>query len=124
MVSNCHVKATKDDEFWMCIDWEQEEISQMALLRKSETGRNEWALRARLWSQIYFTNQNKEFYLLFTSVDDIISTMQATWQSHMIRTHMIGWKESGGDHMENTKKLKTDVNNGQGEKSTTKSQTK
>ena len=29
---------------------------------------------------------------------------------------MIGWKESGGDHMENTKKLKTDVNNGQGEK--------
>lgn len=50
----------------------------MALLRKSKTGRNEWALRARLWSQIYFTNQNKEFYLLFTSVDDIISTMQAT----------------------------------------------
>lgn len=37
---------------------------------------------------------------------------------------MIGWKESGEGHMENTKKLKTDVNNGQGEKSTTKSQTK
>lgn len=50
----------------------------MASLRKSETGRNEWALRARLWSQIYFTNQNKELYLLFTSVDDIITTMQAT----------------------------------------------
>lgn len=50
----------------------------MNLLRQSETGRNEWALRARLWSQIYFMIQNKEFYLLFTSVDDIISTMQAT----------------------------------------------
>lgn len=98
------------------MNWEREEISQMASLGKSETGRNEWALGARLWSQVYFPNQNKEFYLLFTSVDDIISTMQATWQSHMIRTHMIGWKESGGGHMENTKKLKTDVNNGQGEK--------
>lgn len=50
----------------------------MASLRKSETGSNERALGARLWSQIYFTYQNKEFYLLFTSVDDIISTMQAT----------------------------------------------
>lgn len=50
----------------------------MSSLRKSETGRNEWALCARLWSQIYFMIQNKEFYLLFTSVDDIISTMQAT----------------------------------------------
>lgn len=50
----------------------------MASLGKSETGRNEWALGARLWSQVYFPNQNKEFYLLFTSVDDIISTMQAT----------------------------------------------
>lgn len=106
------------------MNWKQEELSQMASLRKSETGSNERALGARLWSQIYFTYQNKEFYLLFTSVDDIISTMQATWQSHMIRTHMIGWKESGEGHMENTKKLKTDVNNGQGEKSTTKSQTK
>lgn len=50
----------------------------MVSLRQSETGRNEWALGARLWSQIYCTNQNKEFYLLFTSVDDIVSTMQAT----------------------------------------------
>lgn len=50
----------------------------MASLRKFEMGRNEWALGARPWSQIYFTNQNKEFYLLFISVDDIISTMQAT----------------------------------------------
>lgn len=50
----------------------------MALLRKPETGSNEQALGARPLSQIYFTYQNKEFYLLFTSVDDIISTMQAT----------------------------------------------
>lgn len=113
--------AAKND---VCVSWKSEEISQMALLGKSVTGRNESILGARLWAQIYSTNQNKEFYLLFTSVDDIASTMQATWQSHMIRTHMIGWKESGGGHMENTKKLKTDVNNEQGEKSTTKSQTK
>lgn len=50
----------------------------MALLGKSVTGRNESVLGARLWAQIYSTNQNKEFYLLFTSVDDIASTMQAT----------------------------------------------
>lgn len=35
-------------------------------------------MRARLRFQVYSSNQNKEFYLLFTSVDDIISTMQAT----------------------------------------------
>lgn len=50
-----------------------------------------------------FDQPEQRVYLLLASVDDIISTMQATWQSHMIRTHMIGWKESGGGHMENTK---------------------
>lgn len=50
----------------------------MASLGRSETGSDEWVLGAGLWPQVYFPNQNKEFYLLFTSVDDIISAMQAT----------------------------------------------
>lgn len=71
------MQAVGNDELWI-VNWEQEEISKMALLGKSVTGRNERALGVRLWAQIYFTNQNKEFYLLFISVDDIVSTMQAT----------------------------------------------
>lgn len=42
-------------------------------------------------------------YLLLISVDDITSTMQATWHSHIICTHMIGWKEIGRGCMKDTK---------------------
>ncbi len=42
-------------------------------------------------------------YLLLISVDDdITSTMQATWHSHIICTDMIGWKEIGRGCMKDT----------------------